>query len=101
MYQASTPTNTFTISNGTDWFKEVTVTYLQNRQIVFEKTIKDFTVTETAISHELTQDETISFSPYLPARIEFLFLSNDDKVIPYVIENVPIEEIINKKRYDI
>ena len=38
------------------------VTYQQNGETVLEKTLEDVTVTETAITIALTQEETLAFS---------------------------------------
>lgn len=100
MYQASTPTDIFTVSD-ISLIKDVTVTYLQNRKIVIEKTLKDLKVSGNSILHEMTQEETIAFSSLAKVRIELLFLTNDGKVIPKVFDNIPVEEIINKKVYDV
>ncbi|MBQ8766975.1 MAG: hypothetical protein IJZ16_09235 [Clostridia bacterium] len=100
MYQASTPTDIFTV-NDISLIKDVTVTYLQNRKIVIEKTLKDLKVSGNSILHELTQEETLSFSHLAKVRIELLFLTNENKVIPKVFDNIPVEEIINKKVYNV
>ncbi len=100
MYQATTPTDIFTVSD-ISLIKDVTITYLQNRKVVIEKTLKDLKVSGNSILHEMTQEETIKFSSLAKVRIELLFLTNDNKVIPKVFDNIPVEEIINKKVYKV
>lgn len=102
MYQASTPTHTFTFSEDINLlFKDITVTYLQNKKIILEKTLKDFTVNGNVLSLDLTQEETIMFSPFAEVRIELLPITENGKVLPKVFDNIPVEEIQNKKVYDV
>ena len=62
MKRGSTPVNTFEVDlnlTGATIF----VTYEQNGRIVLEKTGSDLTVTEDSITLELTQADTLLFSP--------------------------------------
>ena len=62
MRRGTTPTNTFTVDVDLRQATELYVTYQQNGETIFEKTLEDVTVTETAIEIALTQEETLAFS---------------------------------------
>lgn len=60
MRRGSTPTNTFSVNLD---LRDATVfvTYEQDDKIVVEKTGEDLTITATAVSCTLTQEETLRF----------------------------------------
>lgn len=62
MRRGTTPTNTFTTQTDLTG-ATVFVDYEQRGLVVLEKTGSDLTITTTAVTLELTQEDTLSFKP--------------------------------------
>ena len=74
--QGTTPTKTFSV-NADLRTAAVFITFVQNEKVLITKTGEDLTITETAVSCDLTQAETLKLSPEVEVEIQ----------IAYVMEN--------------
>ena len=101
MYQGETSTHTLTFSISTSLIKDIKLAYVQDRQIILRKTIKDCTVTDNSIQLKLTQEETLKFLPLEKFKIEIKVLTTDNQVIPFVIYCGPVSEMQNKEVFPI
>lgn len=99
--QGTTPTHIFKLSTSTNLIKDVMITYIQDKNIVFTKTLADTKQHDKTITVELTQEETMKFSHLLNVRIEFSVLTQNNKVIKKIFKNIPVEEVINKEVFPI
>lgn len=99
--QGTTPTHTFKLSCSTNLIKDVMITYIQDKEVIFTKTLVDAKQNDRNLIIELTQQETMSFSPLLNVRIEFKVLMQNNKVTTKIFKNIPVEEVINKEVFPI
>ena len=77
------------------------ITYIQDKEVIFTKTLVDAKQNDRNLIIELTQQETMSFSPLLNVRIEFKVLMQNNKVTTKIFKNIPVEEVINKEVFPI
>lgn len=63
MFRGTTPTNKFTSTIDLSSADAIYITYQQANETVLEKTIEDITFGEGFVSVQLTQEETLLFSP--------------------------------------
>lgn len=99
--QGTTPSHIFRLPISTDLVKDVKITYIQDREIKFKKTLTDVLTHDNIICVDLTQDETFSLSHELRLRIEFRAETQDDKIFGRVFKNIPVEELIDKEVFPI
>lgn len=59
--QGTTPTHTFKLSCSTNLIKDVMITYIQDKEVIFTKTLVDAKQNDRNLIIELTQQETMSF----------------------------------------
>lgn len=72
MRRGTTPVHTFATDADLTGASVLYVTYQQRGETVLEKSLGDagVTVTEAAVTVELTQDESLSFAESVPVRIQ-------------------------------
>ena len=97
MVQGTTPTHTFKLPFTVDNVKDVIISYIQNRTIVFVKKIDDCVLVDNEIQVNLTQEDTFSLSCLSDADIEFKVLTSDNKVVGKKFKKIEVEESINKE----
>ena len=61
MRRGTTPTHTFNLPFSTGLIAALRITYVQNGEIVLNKTEKDVEAGESSIAVTLTQEETLQF----------------------------------------
>lgn len=62
MFRGTTPTNVFNVDVDLTNAEVIYITYKQQNKVVFEKEKSDITVTETALTVKLTQEETLKLT---------------------------------------
>lgn len=76
MYRGTTPTNIFSTNVDLRNYR-VYVTYVQNGEIVLEKTNEDITITEEAVEIRLSQEETLKLQPSREVKIQIRYVAPD------------------------
>ncbi|MBR2674979.1 MAG: hypothetical protein IKE52_05970 [Mogibacterium sp.] len=107
MIRGSTPTNRFKSKVDIRNASEAYMTYAQGDNILFEKTLRDFNITETTVlAHgkkllmyiieiELTQEDTLSFSENKQVEIQ-LKCKIDNKVLISKVLKAPVEKVLKE-----
>ena len=97
MRRGSTPTVTLEIEDvDLSQLKNLSVTFSQNGKILKKYKGDDAMVIEPhRLLITLTQEETLSFKSSYPVEIQVKMLTQEGKVIPTTIEQVPITAILD------
>ena len=108
MRRGTTPTNRFTTKLDLRDAEEAYMSYAQDEEVVFEKTLEDFVIEEIddpcgeegskkfLIKIKLTQQETLALSIEEPVEIQCRALFPDDSAPASGIIRVPVERIIKE-----
>ena len=82
MRRGSTVTEKYTIPIPTDQIKEIRITFSQNGEAVLEKKTADCTFSGHAVTIQLSQVETLSFTAGVVIAIQIRVKLLDGNVIP-------------------
>lgn len=88
MFRATTPTHIFALPFETNQLKEVRITYQQSGKTVLQKKENDCTLTGNEIKVELTQEETLLFTPDVRVHIQLRVLTTSGQVMASDVEKV-------------
>lgn len=99
--QGTTPSHIFRLPISINLVKDIKITYIQDKEIKFKKTLSDVFTRDNVIYVELTQEETFSLSHESRLRIELRVETQDNKVFGRVFKNIPVEELIDKEVFPI
>ena len=95
MYQATTPTHTFTLPFDTSLISKLLLTYSQDARAVITKTENDVSMSSNIISLTLTQEETSRFA-IRPVSIQ-MRCKVGDKVMASDIVTVRVKRSLNRE----
>ena len=108
MRRGTTPTNRFITNLDLRDAKEAYMSYAQDEEVIFEKTLEDMvikeinvecgeeTITKYLIKIKLSQEETLSLSTEMPVEIHCRPVYPDGTVPSCPIIRVPVERILKE-----
>lgn len=108
MRRGTTPTNRFITNLDLRDAKEAYMSYAQDEEVIFEKTLEDMVIkeinvecgdediTKYLIAIKLTQEDTLALSTDMPVEIQCRPIFPDGTVPPCKIIRVPVERILKE-----
>ena len=100
MYRATTPTHRFTLPTDASEYKEIQITYEQNRTRLV-KHYQDgilpsgMTIDGADVIVKLTQNETNSFTPKQRVNVQVRVLTQDDDAYASNIMGIAVNKVLN------
>ena len=94
MYRGTTPTLNFELPFAASTVAEGYVSIAQNRQVVVDKPISDWSIADNTVKVTLTQEETLSLSVLHSTEIQLRVKLNDGNALASKIFTVPTERIL-------
>lgn len=94
MIRGTTPTHIFNLPFDTSSLKEVRITYEQDGAKVLEKTEADCTLEGSAITVQLTQEETLAFNENKNVSYQLKLLTTDNEVLATRIKQIRVDRVL-------
>ena len=95
MRRATTPIHKFTFPVSPETFEKILITYSQGRNIIFEKTREDLTISDNSVSFHMTQEEANKFKVNEPVRVQVRALTYAGDAVASKIVQVSVGEVLN------
>lgn len=96
MHRGTTPTHKFTFDFPKENIGSIYITYMQNKQVRFEKSKDDITFEDGTVSVKLTQEETLKFTVTGDVEIQIRFTDTSDNAYASNIVQVPVGRILKE-----
>lgn len=87
--------NTFSLPFSGDRVKAIRITYSQNDNILFEKQLEDCTFSDTEVSVNLMQEDTLKFNSFQIIEIQLKVKLIDDTVVKSNIIKTVTDELLS------
>lgn len=94
MFRGTTPTLKFTLPFAANTIAEGYVSIAQNRQVVVDKPISDWSIADNTVTVTLTQEETLSLGVSKTTEIQVRLKLNNGNALASKIFTVPTERIL-------
>lgn len=93
MIRGTTPTHTWVLPFDSSLLKEVSITYVQNDEIILKKTEEDCTMEGSRISIRLSQEDTLKLEPKVRTTVQLKVMTSNDSVMATKPKNISVSDI--------
>lgn len=98
--QGTTPTHSFELPFNTNLIKKLSITYVQNGNIIIKKHIEDCQFDKNVVMVRLTQTDTLEFTPNSKVDIQFKVMDFNGSVTISDILTVNVDEVLDKEAFE-
>jgi hypothetical protein len=97
MIRGTTPTHTWVLPFDASLLKEVSITYMQNEEIIVKKTEEDCTMEGNKISITLTQEDTLKLEPKVRTTVQLKVMTQNKSVMATKPKSISVSDVQDKE----